>query len=94
MPSSVFRAEDEPVASRVDDWKHVAGGTLVPLDLRVHGGPDFHSRIVTGEIGAVRVTELTAPHADATRSGKQIRELDPVKRFPALQSAPRGAANR
>jgi AraC-like DNA-binding protein len=77
MPSTVFRAEDEPVASRVDYWKHVTGGTLVPLDIRLHTGPDFRSRIRTGEIGAVRVTELTAPHADATRSARKIRELDP-----------------
>jgi hypothetical protein len=35
----MFRAEDEPVVSRVDYWRHLAEETVVPLELRVGGSP-------------------------------------------------------
>jgi AraC-like DNA-binding protein len=75
--SMVFRAEDEPVISRVDYWRHLAEETVVPLELRVGGSPDFSSRIRTGSIGAVQVTEMTAPPAQAARTDRLIRRSDP-----------------
>jgi AraC-like DNA-binding protein len=75
--SVVFRAEDEPVTSRVDYWRHVGGQAFVPLDLRILDGPDFRSRILAGDVGAVRVTEVIAPAAELRRTAKLIRRSDP-----------------
>jgi AraC-like DNA-binding protein len=75
--SVVFRAEDEPVASHADYWRHVSADTLVPVDLRVLDAPDFRSRILTGVVGAVRVTEVTAPRAELARTARLIRRSDP-----------------
>jgi AraC-like DNA-binding protein len=75
--SIVFRAEDVPARSRVDYWRHVAGETIVPLDLRIPGAPDFRSRVRTGDVGAVRVTEVMAPTAELWRTAKLIRRSDP-----------------
>ncbi|MQA86577.1 MAG: helix-turn-helix domain-containing protein [Streptosporangiales bacterium] len=75
--SMVFRAEDEPVASRLDYWKNVVGETVVPLDFRVPGGPDFRSRLVTGDVGLVRVCEITGPAVRVARTTKLLRRSDP-----------------
>ena len=46
--SVMLRAEDEPVVSRVDYWRHLAEETVVPLELRVGGSRDFRSQIRAG----------------------------------------------
>jgi hypothetical protein len=65
------------VVSRVDYWRHLAEETVVPLELRVDGSRDFRSQIRAGQIGAVQVTEMTAPPAQAARTGRFIRRSDP-----------------
>lgn len=73
----LLRAEDVPVEWRVDYWRHVSGETIAPLDLQIPGQPDFRSQILTGDMGAVRVTEVVAPAAELSRTPKLIRRSDP-----------------
>jgi AraC-like DNA-binding protein len=77
MMAVLLRAEDVPVESRVDYWRHVSGETIAPLDLQIPGQPDFRSQILTGDMGAVRVTEVVAPAAELSRTPKLIRRSDP-----------------
>jgi AraC-like DNA-binding protein len=73
-----FRAADELPKSRTDYWQHVVGESLGPLDLRVSGSVDVHDRLRVGDVGAVRVIELSHRHSDrAERSPTHIRRLDP-----------------
>jgi AraC-like DNA-binding protein len=71
-----FRATDEPVASRHEYWRHVVNDRLFPLDGRPIDGPDFDGRLVSGEVGAVRVVDVTAPAAECRRTAKLIRRSD------------------
>jgi AraC-like DNA-binding protein len=72
-----FRAADEPPKSRTDYWQHVVGESLGPLDLRVSGSIDVQDRLRVGDVGAVRVIELSHRHSDsAERSPTHIRRLD------------------
>lgn len=72
-----FRAEDEPVPTRADYWRHVVEDTIAPMALRVRGSSDFASRIRVGDAGPVQVTDLVVPPAELTRSPALIRHRDP-----------------
>jgi AraC-like DNA-binding protein len=56
--STVFRAADEPVRTRLEYWHHVMSSALGPLDLRAPDDPDFRDRFAVGHLGAVRVGDL------------------------------------
>jgi hypothetical protein len=75
--STVFRADDEPVRSRFEYWRHLIREDIAPLDIKI-AADDFNSRIVTGDVGPVRVAELsiTAPH-EAFRTADLIRDSGP-----------------
>lgn len=75
--ATVFRAEDEPVISRMDYWRHVAEDSFVPLDVHVPGGLDFKAQIRTEGFGPVRVSALTTPPGEARRTTRHIRRSDP-----------------
>lgn len=75
--ATVFRAEDEPVISRMDYWRHVAGDSFVPLDVHVPGSLDFQGQILTEGFGPVHVAALTTPPGEARRTQKHIRRSDP-----------------
>jgi AraC-like DNA-binding protein len=69
----VFRAADDPAASRDERWRHVLGATVGPLDPR--GVPD---RMLAGEMGAVRVAEMVAAgEGGATRKAAHMSTSDP-----------------
>ena len=72
--SVVFRADDVPVASRVDYWQDVVGEAVGPLDLRIRGGLDGRDRLVVEGLGPVRVGELSAGSpAEVRRTERHIR---------------------
>lgn len=64
-------------ASRLDYLRHVIGSTLVLQEHRFDHGPDHDCRILTGGLGAVRVTESVAGPGAAFRTGRLIRHSDP-----------------
>ncbi|HEY7487173.1 MAG TPA: hypothetical protein VH912_22140 [Streptosporangiaceae bacterium] len=76
--SVVFRAEDEPAVSRADYWRHVVGDTFVPFDFKIVGEPGgYRAQLLTGDVGVVRVNEVTTPACEVTRTKKLIRRSDP-----------------
>jgi len=55
----VFQASaDEPIASRLEQWRHVVGETFGPALLRPPSRAHVPERLVVGDVGAVRVSEL------------------------------------
>jgi AraC-like DNA-binding protein len=71
--STVFRASDEPAASREEKWRWVLGETVGALDTR--GVPE---RFVAGQVGALRVGELsTWESGGGKRTAAHIRSSDP-----------------
>ena len=73
-----FRADDQPVASRVEYWRDVVSNAFGPLELQVTGGHDFTDRLVVGELGPARVAHLSMSQAGAAaRTPKHVREWDP-----------------
>jgi AraC-like DNA-binding protein len=76
--SIVIRAEDEPVPTRLDYFRHAVRDTIVPFDVRVvDGEPDFSSQIVAGEVGGLGVTTVTGPSLEGGRTSRLIRQSDP-----------------
>lgn len=73
-----FRAGDEPATSRREYWQHVAVTALGPLDVLVNGEIDSADRLVVGELGTVRVGQLSAHQSGgARRMARHIRQEDP-----------------
>jgi AraC-like DNA-binding protein len=79
MPTTVvYQSDDVPVASRADYWRHVVGDTVAPLELRIDQGLDLQEKLVVGDVGPVRVTELLASApGGASRTPRLIRRSDP-----------------
>jgi AraC-like DNA-binding protein len=75
--STVIRAEDEPVATRLEYLRHVVRDTIVPFEIQVDAGPDFSSRVVTDAVGTLRVTAVAGPPLEAARTPRLIRQSDP-----------------
>jgi AraC-like DNA-binding protein len=75
--SVVFRADDVPVASRVDYWHDVVEGAVGPVDIRIRGGLDDRDRLAVGELGPVVVGELSASSpAEVRRTERHVRRDD------------------
>jgi AraC-like DNA-binding protein len=73
----VFRAEDEPTATRLDYLRHLVADTIVPFGLRIEAERGFRAQILTGELGAFSFTKVTAPPLEAFRTSRLIRSSDP-----------------
>jgi AraC-like DNA-binding protein len=71
--SIVLRAEDEPVTSRFDYWRHVIRETVAPLEFRMLDGPDFRCSVITGDAGPTRITEVDGSAAVVSRTRKLIQ---------------------
>ena len=67
--SVVYRATDEPVATREDYWRHVLDETVVPMEVRFDDGPELRDELVTSDLGPMRVTE--SPLGQAWSSGRR-----------------------
>jgi AraC-like DNA-binding protein len=74
----VFRADEEPVASRVERLRHVVGDTIAPIDVRpAVAAAEIRDRISMQEVGAIRVIATTLTPATAARTPALIRRSDP-----------------
>jgi AraC-like DNA-binding protein len=75
--SVLIRVEDEPPRTRLDYFRHVVADTFVPFDLRIVADRDLRARILTGQVGTVHVSKVSAPPLKAFRTAKLIRVSDP-----------------
>jgi AraC-like DNA-binding protein len=79
----LFQASDEPISSRLEHWRQVVDETFGPALLRPPSRTHVPRRLVAGDVGAVRVSELRidypTPSADrcqAARTPRLIRQSD------------------
>ncbi|MCO1660912.1 helix-turn-helix domain-containing protein [Pseudonocardia humida] len=73
--STVFRAADEPVGTRLDYWRQVVGGLLGPLDLQAPDQPDFRDRLYVGQLGLIGVADVWVDQPGrGDRTARHIRE--------------------
>jgi AraC-binding-like domain len=73
----LIRFEDESPRARRDHVRHAIGDAIVPFDVRIDAGDDFRAELVTGPVGTVHVTRVTAPPMRAFRTPTLIRASDP-----------------
>ena len=74
--SVVFRAEDVPVANRVDYWQHVISDNLVPMDVWLDDEPGVRDELVTGAVGPIRFAQWSTGPGRTRRTAKHIRRSD------------------
>jgi AraC-like DNA-binding protein len=72
----VFRALDEPASSRREYWRGLISDTYLPMDVRFDDDLDARDEIVTGQLGAVRVTQASAGAGRVERTARHIRRSD------------------
>jgi AraC-like DNA-binding protein len=75
--SVLIRIQDAPPRSRLDYFRHVVADTFVPFDLQVNADPDLRAQILTGHVGTLEVSKVSAPPLGAFRTAKLIRASDP-----------------
>lgn len=75
--SVLIRVEDEPPRARLDYLRHVVADTFVPFDLQVDVDDDLKAQLLTGQVGTLDVTQVSAPPLQAVRTPRLIRALDP-----------------
>lgn len=73
-----FRAEDEPVRSRVERLRHVIGDSVVPLEYEPRvDASRVTDRLLVKDLALVRVVALTGTAARVRRSPRLISRSDP-----------------
>ena len=75
--SVLIRVDDEPPRTRLEYFQHVVADTIVPFGLRIDADRDLRAEILTGPVGTVHVTKVSAPQMTAFRSARLIRASDP-----------------
>jgi AraC-like DNA-binding protein len=80
----LFQASGEPSSSRLEHWRQVVDETFGPALLRPPSRTHVPQRLVAGDVGAVRVSELriaypttSADRCQAARTPRLIRQSDP-----------------
>jgi AraC-like DNA-binding protein len=75
--SVLIRVDDEPPQTRLDYFQHVVADNIVPFDLRIDPDRDLRAQVLTGAVGAVHLTKVSAPPIEAFRTARLIRVSDP-----------------
>jgi AraC-like DNA-binding protein len=88
---NVFRAADEPAATRNDYWQDVVEDALCPQEVRTPEGLDSGDQLRVCQAGAVRVVEVSIGRSHVvTRKQPQIRRSDPERYTIDVQARGRG----
>jgi len=73
----VYRAHDEPPATREEYWRDVIDRTIAPMELRFPSGLDERERIVTGQLGALNVAVWESGPGEVRHTRAHVRRSDP-----------------
>jgi AraC-like DNA-binding protein len=73
----LIRAEDESPRTRRDYFRQVMAEAIVPFDPRIGADDDFRGEVLSGSVGPVHVTRVTAPPMTSFRTQRLIRASDP-----------------
>jgi AraC-like DNA-binding protein len=89
--SVVFRAADEPSATRLDYWQDVVDDALCPQEVRTPEGLDSRDQLSVCQAGAIRVIEVSMSRSHVVRREQaQIRRSDPERYTIDVQAHGRG----
>ncbi len=72
----VYRALDEPAPSREEYWRNLISDTYLPMDIRFDDELNGSDQVVTGQLGAIRVTQASSSPGWVERTEKHIRRSD------------------
>lgn len=75
--TTVWRADDQPPAARMEYISHAVADSLVPFELRPEDRTGFRCEIRTADIGVLRFVDIRAPDSEAVRGVRLIRRSDP-----------------
>jgi AraC-like DNA-binding protein len=75
--SILFRVEDEPRHARVECFRQIVAESIVPFGVCFERGQEVRAEIVSGVVGPVQVTRVSAPRLTAVRDVRLIRACDP-----------------
>jgi AraC-like DNA-binding protein len=75
--SVLIRVDDASPAARLEHLNHVVADTIVPFGVRVDADRDLRAQILSGRVGTLGVTRVTAPPMRAFRTPRHIRASDP-----------------
>ena len=73
---AVLSAQDVPAAEREDYWRQVLSDSLVPAEVTLARGPGPRDRVVTGRLGAVRVTASSSGPGELWRTRRHVTATD------------------
>lgn len=73
----VYRAQDEPPATREEYWRDVIDRTIAPIDVRFPDGLHERERIVTGKVGALGIASWESGPGEVTHTTAHARRSDP-----------------
>jgi AraC-like DNA-binding protein len=73
----VYRAQDEPPATREEYWRAVIDRTIGPMDIRFPGGLHERERIVTAQVGALNIAVWESGPGEVTHTSAHARRSDP-----------------
>jgi AraC-like DNA-binding protein len=73
----VYRAQDEPPATREEYWRAVIDRTIGPMDIRFPGGLHERERIVTAQVGALNIAAWESGPGEVTHTSAHARRSDP-----------------
>ena len=72
----MYRAVDEPEASRTAYWRHVFA-TVTGLEAHFDERPDSRDELLVGDVGPVHVVGVSSGPGEARRTARHIRVNDP-----------------
>jgi AraC-like DNA-binding protein len=75
--NTVYRSEDVPAGSRLEYFREILNARVVPLEFQPAPGSNFHARIVTGDVGALHVTQVAGSAGSCARTPRLTRRKDP-----------------
>src|SRR2546429_839 len=67
----------DPAESRPADRRYVINERFRPMEVRFADGPGSHDELLTGVVGALRVTESTSSAGEVHRTSKHVSSSDP-----------------
>jgi AraC-like DNA-binding protein/mannose-6-phosphate isomerase-like protein (cupin superfamily) len=73
----VYRAQDEPPATREEYWRDIIDRTIAPMDVRFPGGLHEREQIVTGHVGVLNIASWESGPGEVTHTTAHARRSDP-----------------
>ncbi|MDQ0810752.1 AraC-like DNA-binding protein [Streptomyces sp. B3I7] len=77
MLKDVFDSQGLPAADRVDAWREITAGALIPNEFIIDRALEFRASLRAADLSGVQVTALTYASMTSRRTPRLIRQSDP-----------------